>query len=644
MRLVMNEPVERMDRPYARRWWALLVLCLSLLIIVMANTALTVAAPDMTRDLGLSSADLQWVIDGYTVPYAALMLLLGAIGDKYSRRGALVLGLVVFGGGAVAGSLVGSSTGVIAARAVMGVGAALIMPATLSLLAATFPRAERAKAIVLWTATAGLAIAAGPLVAGALLENHGWSSTFLINVPIAALAIVGALVLVPPSKAAHHNRIDYVGGLLSVVWIGSLVYMIIEGPHFGWGVKAVTAAVVAGAGLVLFVLWELRHPRPVIDVRRFANRRFAGSNLAVALFFLAVFGAFYYLTQHLQFVLGYDALDTGVRMLPLAGAVFVGSALTGYLTPRIGMRFTVTAGMVGGTVALALLTRVDASSSYGDLVLPLVMLGLAIGLALSPCTDAIMGAFPEAELGVGGAVNDTSLELGGSLGIAILGSVLASSYSSHLADATAGSKLPAGALATAQDSVGAGYAVAQGIGDKARQLGEQAAQSANAEQAAQLKAQAGQLADGARQMADAVGSSFSDAVAHTSLVGAVILGVGTVLVAVLLPSKARTEAEAEIDADADADADADTETETGVVSETGAGSETEAGAVSDTETEAGSGTDADAGSEAGVGAGVSTGAEAPAGKPAEAEKPVGSEGASEGGTEAGTVTPRAAVS
>ncbi|MEU6364146.1 MFS transporter [Streptomyces sp. NPDC046931] len=537
MRLVMNEPVERMDRPYARRWWALLVLCLSLLIIVMANTALTVAAPDMTQDLGLSSADLQWVIDGYTVPYAALMLLLGAIGDKYSRRGALVLGLVVFGGGAVFGYLADSAATVIAARAVMGVGAALIMPATLSLLAATFPRAERAKAITLWTATAGLAIAAGPLVAGALLKDHGWSSTFLINVPVAAVALVAAFVLVPPSRAAHHERIDYVGGALSVLWVGSLVYMIIEGPHFGWGAKAVTAAVVAGVALVLFIAWELRHPRPVLDVRRFAHRRFAGSNLAVALFFLAVFGAFYYLTQHLQFVLGYDALQTGVRMLPLAGAVFVGSALTGYLTPRIGMKITVTAGMVGGTAALALLTRIDSASSYGDFVLPLVILGLAIGLALSPCTDAIMGAFPESELGVGGAVNDTSLELGGSLGIAILGSVLANAYSSHLTDATAGSGLPARGLSTAQDSVGAGYAVAQGIGDKARQLAEQAAHAQNARQAAQLKAQADQLAHGARQMADAVGSSFADAVAHTSLVGAVVLGVGTVLVGVLLPGK-----------------------------------------------------------------------------------------------------------
>ncbi|MFF4905021.1 MFS transporter [Streptomyces sp. NPDC001260] len=543
MRLFLTEPVDQTERPYARRWWALLVLCLSLLIIVMANTALTVAAPDMTRDLGLSSADLQWVIDGYTVPYAALMLLFGAIGDKYSRRGALLLGLTVFAGGAVFGYLADSAATVIAARAVMGTGAALIMPATLSLLAATFPRAERAKAITLWTATAGLAIAAGPVVAGALLKNHGWASTFLINVPIAAVALVASLFLVPPSKAGHSDRVDHVGGLLSVVWIGSLVYMIIEGPHFGWGVKAVTAAVVAGAGLLAFVAWELRHPRPVLDVRRFAHRGFAGANLAVALFFLAVFGAFYYLTQHLQFVLGYDALQTGLRMLPLAGAVFVGSAVTGRLTPRVGMKWTVTAGMVGGTTALALLTRIDATSSYGDFLAPLIILGLAIGLALSPCTDAIMGAFPESQLGVGGAVNDTSIELGGSLGIAILGSLLATSYSGHLSDATAGSRLPAATLATAQDSVGAGYAVAQGISEKARQAAAQAARATDPQQAAQLKAQARELAAGARQMADAVGSSFSSAVAHTSLIGAVVLGIGTVVVALLLPGRPKDAAE-----------------------------------------------------------------------------------------------------
>lgn len=537
MPLLIKEPVERMDQPYARRWWALGVLCLSLLIAVMANTALTVAAPDMTMDLGLSSSDLQWVIDAYTVPYAALMLLLGAIGDKYSRRGALVLGLLIMSVGAAAGSVVDSSTAVIVVRAVMGVGAALIMPATLSLLASTFPRAERAKAITIWAATSGIAIAAGPLIAGALLRENGWHSTFLINIPVALLAIVGAFVLVPPSKAAQHGRIDYVGGLLSVVWVGSLIFMIIDGPHFGWGVRAISAAVVAGLGLIAFVVWELKHPRPVLNVRKFAQRGFAGSNLAVALFFLAVFGAFYYLTQHLQFVLAYDPLQTGIRMLPLAGAVFVGSAVTGILAPRIGGKIMVVAGMVGGTVSLALLTQIDAGSTYADFVAPLIILGLSLGFAVSPCTDVIMGAFPESELGVGGAVNDTSLELGGSLGIAVLGSVLAGSYSSKLAEQTAGSKLPASALETAQDSVGAGNGVAQGIAEQARALSEKAAGASSPEQAAQLKAQAQELAGGAHQMTDAVGSAFSGAVAHTSLIGAVILGVGTLVVAVLLPRK-----------------------------------------------------------------------------------------------------------
>jgi EmrB/QacA subfamily drug resistance transporter len=308
-----NTPVEKMTGPYARRWWALLVLCLSLLIVVMANTSLIVAAPDMTKDLGLSSSDLQWVIDGYTVPYAALMLVLGSIGDKYSRRGALITGLVIFAGGSVMGSQVDQTGLVITARAIMGVGAAVVMPATLSLLVAIFPRRERAKAITAWTATSGLAIAVGPLVAGYLLQDHAWGSTFLINVPIAVVAVIGALALVPPSKAEKMGRIDYVGGLLSIVSVGSLVYATIEGPHFGWGAGPITAAVVAGVGLLAFVAWELRHPHPMLDVRKFRLRPFSGSMLAVLFFFFGTFGAIYYATQFLQFVLGYDALETGIR-------------------------------------------------------------------------------------------------------------------------------------------------------------------------------------------------------------------------------------------------------------------------------------------------------------------------------------------
>lgn len=518
MPLLATTPVDRMKGPYPRRWWALLVLCLSLLIVVMANTSLIVAAPDMTKDLGLDSSQLQWVIDGYTVPYAALMLILGAVGDKYSRRGGLLAGLAVFAGGSVMGSLVDSPELVIAARAVMGVGAALIMPATLSLLVASFPRAERARAITAWTATSGLAIAVGPLVAGWLLESHAWGSTFLINVPVAVVAFVAALFLVPPSKATGMGRLDLVGGLLSIVTVGSLVYAIIEGPHFGWGAGPVAGAVVAGVGLVLFVLWELRHPHPIVNVRMFAQRSFSGSMLAVLMFFLGTFGAIYYATQHLQFVLGYGPLETGVRLLPLAGAVFVGAALTGLLTPRLGMKSMVTAGMALGTVGVLLLVRIDEGSGYGDFLVPFLLLGFAIGLSVSPCTDTIMGHFPERELGVGGGLNDTALELGGSLGIAVLGSVLATGYRDNLGGALgdAGRRLPPEAVETAKDSVGGALAVAEKIA---------------------ATPQGG--AEAARQLAGAAHRAFADSVAHTSLVGGIVMGVGTVLVLLILPGRRR---------------------------------------------------------------------------------------------------------
>ncbi|AXG81608.1 MFS transporter [Streptomyces paludis] len=513
MPLVANTPVEKMTGPYPRRWWALLVLCLSLLIVVMANTSLIVAAPDMTRDLGLSSSDLQWVIDGYTVPYAALMLVLGAIGDKYSRRGALVLGLVIFIGGSVMGGLADGTNLVIAARAIMGVGAAVVMPATLSLLVAIFPRAERAKAITAWSATSGLAIAAGPLAAGWLLEHHAWGSTFLMNVPVAVLGVLGALLLVPPSKAAGMGRIDYIGGLLSIVSVGSLVYATIEGPHFGWGVGPVSAAVVAGAGLLAFVGWELRHPNPMLNVRKFKERPFSGSMIAVLFFFFGTFGSIYYSTQFLQFVLGYDALETGIRLLPLAGAVFVGAAVTGRLAPRLGVKLVVGTGMVIGTAGVLLLTQIESGSTYTGFLAPLLLLGLAIGLSLAPATDTIMGSFPEDELGVGGGANDTALELGASLGIAILGSLLATSYKDRLTE-LAGGRLPAAAMDTAKDSVGGGVAVAEQVARNPQGGVEQA-----------------------QTLLGAVHESFAHAIAHTSLIGGLIMAAGTVIVIAVLPGR-----------------------------------------------------------------------------------------------------------
>lgn len=513
MSFLAHTPVEKMTGPYARRWWALLVLCLSLLITVMANTSLIVAAPDMTTELGLSSSDLQWVVDSYTVPYAALMLVLGAIGDKYSRRGALVLGLLIFAGGSVMGSMVDETSLVIVARAIMGVGAAVVMPATLSLVVATFPRSERAKAITAWAATSGVAVAVGPLVSGWLLEDHAWGSTFLINVPIALVAVFGALALVPPSKAEGMGRIDYVGGLLSIVTVGSLIYAAIEGPHFGWGAGPVTAAVVAGAGLAAFVAWELRHPHPMLDVRKFALRPFSGSMLAVMFFFFGMFAVLYYSTQFLQFVLGYGALDTGLRLLPLGGAVFLGSALTGLFTPKLGVKVMVVTGMAIGTAGMFLLTQIDKGSTYGDFLAPLLMLGLALGLAISPATDTIMGSFPESELGVGGGVNDTALELGGALGIAVLGSLLGTAYRDELTDLV-GNRLPAEAMETAKDSVGAGLAVAERVGQDPS-AGPQQAQAA----------------------VDAVHQAFAHGVAQTSLIGGIIMAAGTLIVLAILPGR-----------------------------------------------------------------------------------------------------------
>ncbi|MFD4294412.1 MFS transporter [Rhodococcus sp. NPDC058532] len=525
MTLVATRPVTDDQTPYPRRWAALGVLCLSLLIVVMANTALIVAAPDMTRDLALTSSQLQWVIDGYTVPYAALMLLCGVIGDRYGRRAALLTGLLVFAGGAVFGSLADTTGAVIAARIVMGVGAAIIMPATLSLLVATFPRAERSRAIAAWAATAGLAIALGPLLAGWILESSSWNATFLINVPIAVVAAVAALILVPPSKAARAGRIDWIGGLLSVVAIGALVYAIINGFHFGWTAGPVAAGVGAAAGLAAFVAWELRHPHPLLDVRRLGDRAIGGATLAVLLLFLAAFGAIYFLAQQFQFVLGYGPLETGVRLLPLAAAVSVGALASGRAAPRLGTRWVIAGGMAIAAAGVLLLVRADAGSGYLDFAVPLVLLGLGIGLAEPPATDAIMDRFPDDDLGAAGGLNDTAIELGGSLGIAILGSVLAAGYKDAIAGFIDSAPLPTltGDLAAQAD-----YAMEvsrESVGGATLVAEELAANPIAASFAQPLR--------------DAAGVAFADAIGGASLVGGLALAVGALIVAVILPGRAR---------------------------------------------------------------------------------------------------------
>lgn len=523
MTLLAMTPVHEMEKPYAKRWAALGVLCLSLLVVVMANTSLLVAAPAMTLDLGLTSSDLQWVIDGYTVPYAALMLLFGVIGDRYSRRGALVIGLIVFTAGSIAGALTEATIGVVLARIVMGVAAAIVMPATLSLLVATFPKRERATAVTVWAATSGLAIALGPLLAGWLLESYWWGSSFLINVPITLFALGAAIALVPPSRATDLERIDWLGGVLSVLTVSTIVYAIIEGMHFGWSVGPTYFAVVGALAGAAFVGWELRHPAPLLDVRAFRSRILSGAVLAVLLFFLVTFGAIYYLAQYLQFALGLGPVSTGVHLLPLAAAVFVGSGITQWLTPKFGMRYTVTAGMVVGTLAVTSMIGIDSTATYMNFLPVLTLLGLGIGLSVSPCTDAIMAEFPDSKLGVAGGLNDTALELGGSLGIAVLGSVLATSYRSGIDQFLDGfpGKGPDGRLTgqalQAVEASGDSLAGAVIVADIMRE-----------------NAFLGGYADTLQLNAI---SAFSGAVAHTSLIAACVFGAGTVAVVSLLPAR-----------------------------------------------------------------------------------------------------------
>jgi EmrB/QacA subfamily drug resistance transporter len=513
MRLIASTPVDRMDGPYPRRWSALLVLCLSVLLILMANTSLVVAAPSMTEHLNLSSSDLEWVLDSYTIPYAALMLMLGSIGDRYSRRGALITGLVVFALGSLVGYRADSFTTVLVGRAIMGIGAAIIMPATLSLLVATFPRNERATAITAWSASSGLAIAAGPLLSGLLLRSYSWPATFIIYVPIAAAAIVAALILVPPSRAERSRRPDLIGGLVSIVAVGALVYTIIEGLHFGWGASALAAAAIAAISLCCFVVWELHNPEPMLDLRKFRDRSFSGAMLTVLLFFFGAFGIVYATTQHIQFVLGYDPLATGVRLLPLAGGVFLGAALTGPLSKKLAIRPVATFGLALSAVALFLLSALGDHSTYSAFLAPFILLGVSVGLCAAPAVDAIMGHFTETDLGVGGATNDTAAELGATLGIALLGSILSSSYK-HAIEPLIQGKLPAAAYNEAKDSIGRALIVAGRVAHNP--LG------------GPTQAQA---------LTQAADHAFTHAVAHSSLIGAIILAAGTIAVAVVLPGR-----------------------------------------------------------------------------------------------------------
>ena len=444
---------------HARRWKTLGVLSLALLIIGLDNTILNVALPSVQDQVGATSSELQWINDAYLLVFAVLLLPFGTLGDRLGRKRALQAGTALFGVSSLGVLLVDSPGQLIAVRAAMGAGGALIMPATLSIISNVFPREERGKAIAVWAGVASIGIGLGPLFGGLLLEWFSWESVFLLNVPVALVCLALAMRFVPESRDPRPGRFDLPGLALSATGLTALVYGVIEAPVRGW-LDPVTLACLGAAGVLglAFVAWESRVAEPMLDVGYFRRARFGIGSLAIGLSSFSLMGAAFVLTQYLQSAHGYSALEAGAAMTPLAVGMLAGAATGQLLDRRFGTRAVGAAGLGGLAVCLLLVLTWTPSTPYIPIGLWFFALAVAISWVMGPCTDAVMGAVPEAKAGVASAMNDLTRQVAGALGVAIVGSLTATLYGGRMEDPTAG--LPAGAAAAARDTVGGALAVA----------------------------------------------------------------------------------------------------------------------------------------------------------------------------------------
>jgi EmrB/QacA subfamily drug resistance transporter len=494
-----------------RRWIVLSVMCLSLLLIVMDNTIVNVALPTLQRDLDASTTQLQWVVDAYILVFAGLLLTMGSLGDRFGRRGALAIGLAVMGTGSILSAFANDADQLIATRALMGVGGAMIMPATLSIITNVFTdRRERAQAIAIWAATAGAAVAIGPVTGGWLLEHFWWGSVFLVNVPVVVIALVLGRLFVPTSRDPAAPPIDVLGALLSIAGLVVLVWAIIEGPG-GWTDPEIIGAFALAAVLLgAFILWERWTRFPMLDVSFFRNPRFSAASGAIMLTFFAMFGSLFLLTQFLQSILGYTPLEAGIRLLPMAGVMIVISPLSAKVVERIGSKVVVASGLSIAAIGLIIASRLTAGASYPEVLTSLVILAAGMALVMPPATESIMGSLPPAKAGVGSAVNDTTRQVGGALGVAVLGSVMSSTYGPRVSDAISGLPLSSEQATAIHDQIGAAIRAAGEIGG----------------------------APG-RALADVASRGFADGMSTAFIIGAAALALGAVIVALFLPARAR---------------------------------------------------------------------------------------------------------
>ena len=409
------------------------VVCLALAAVVAAMASLNVALPDIARDTHASQTDLTWVIDAYSLAFASLLLPGGGLGDRYGRRMALIVGLLIFGAGSAVAMTATSATELIALRAVLGLGAALVMPATLSTITSTFPAAERTRAVSVWAAVGGGAAILGLLASGLLLAVFSWRSIFGLNVVLGAVALAGTLRFVPESADPDAPRLDVGGAVLAVAALVALVFSVIEAPTYGWlATRTIGGLALAGALLICFVRWELRQTHPLLDPRLFRNRPLATGSMSIFVQFFAFFGFTFIGMQYLQLVRGDTPLLAAVHVLPLAAAMVPTSRLIPGLTARYGTRTVCATGLVLCGAGLAIIAQAGTDTPYLLMAAGLVVLGAGMGAAMTPATSAITDALPPAQQGVGSAINDLSREVGGATGIAVIGSILTSTYASQV--------------------------------------------------------------------------------------------------------------------------------------------------------------------------------------------------------------------
>ncbi|WP_250027651.1 MFS transporter [Paractinoplanes maris] len=478
-----------------RRWLILGVLCLSLLVVVVDNMVLNIAIPSLIRDLGASTAQIQWIIDAYILVFAGLLLTAGSLSDRHGRRRGLVIGLVVFGGASVLATLSRTPEQLIATRGLMGIGAAFLMPGTLSILTTVFAEDERKKAIAIWSSVLMLGALGGPSLGGLLLEHFWWGSIFLLNVPIAILGIVAALAVIPESRG-HANRPDLLGALLSMIGMTALVWGVINSAQHGWdSASTLGGFIVAAIGLTAFVLWERTVAEPMLPLKLFRDRNFAGASLSIVLLSFSAGGVLLALTQYLQFVLGYEPLKAGTAFIPMLVTAMVFNGVGVLVDKKFGTRTALAAGLLLMAGGFGILSSLTPSDGYLKLAFALVVMGMGSGTAGPAAYGTLMSALPPERVGVGSAVNDTVQQVGTALSVAVLGSVLTATYRAAM---------PAEVTGQARDSIGDALRIAASTGDAA--------------------------------LARVAQDSFVSAIASTSLIGVVGgLAAAVVAVAVLRP-------------------------------------------------------------------------------------------------------------